>query len=91
MRLFRVRGKSMSPALQPGDLVWLSRRAPRKGDVVVVNHPRFGTVVKRLGADGRLSGDGAGSTDADRLGRLTDCALIGVARLAVTPRGVFRL
>ena len=85
-----MRGESMSPTLRPGDVVWLSRRAPRAGSVVVVDHPRFGVIVKRLGADGRLSGDGADSTDADRLGRLTDCTLIGVARLAVTPRGVFR-
>ena len=90
MRLFRVRGESMSPALRPGDIVWLSRRTPRVSDVVVVDHPRFGVIVKRLGADGQLAGDGAESTDEARLGRLADCALLGVARLAITPRGVFR-
>lgn len=40
----RVHGHSMSPTFQPGEVLWSNRlsllfRAPRRGDVVVVDHP----------------------------------------------------
>ena len=81
----------MEPTLSPGDMLLLRRRDARAGNVVVVNHPRFGTVVKRLEADGTLSGDGADSTDAERLGAYADTTPRGVAVLAITPAGLRRL
>jgi signal peptidase I len=45
-----VRGASMEPALRDGDVVVATRRRPRTGDVVVVEHPgRAGfEMVKRV-------------------------------------------
>ncbi len=49
-RIFRIRGDSMVPTLNAGDYVlaatWLRR--PRVRQLVVVDHPVFGIVVKRL-------------------------------------------
>ncbi len=46
----RVAGDSMSPTLQPGDEVFLSKRPPRVDDVVLCRHPyRQGTqILKRV-------------------------------------------
>lgn len=50
IRLFRIRGDSMSPNLRDGDYVitntWFY--SPRIGDVVVVQHPTLGVVIKRV-------------------------------------------
>ncbi len=89
-RLFRVRGRSMLPTLSPGDVLLLRRRKARTDDIVVVEHPQLGTVVKRLGADGRLVGDGAESSSTHKLGSLSDAELIGVCMLVITPAGLRR-
>lgn len=91
LSLYRVRGASMAPTLNSGDVLILRARAAAAGDVVVVTHPRFGTLVKRLGRDGRLHGDGADSTDAERLGPYSETVPIGVAVIAITPSGLRRL
>ena len=90
LSLYRVRGASMEPTLRSGDLLLLRQRGARHGDVVVVEHPRFGTIVKRVGADGLLQGDGEESTDASRLGKVIDAELRGVAVLVITPSGLRR-
>jgi signal peptidase I len=82
----------MQPTLSPGDIVLLRRRCARTGDIVVVRHPRLGRIVKRVREGGLLTGDNpADSTDAERLGRLVDSELIGVAVLAIMPSGLRRL
>ena len=72
-----VRGRSMAPALLPGDRLIVRRRhsGPRVGDVVVVRDPRQPDreLIKRVAAvDGgrvTLLGDNpAGSTDAREFG-----------------------
>lgn len=72
-----VRGRSMAPALLPGDRLIVRRRhgRPRVGDVVVVHDPRRADreLIKRVAAvDGArvtLLGDNpAGSTDAREFG-----------------------
>ncbi|MGB3457108.1 MAG: S24/S26 family peptidase [Litorimonas sp.] len=88
-KLYRVRGNSMVPTLSHGDVLLLRRRGARRGDVVVVEHPRHGIIVKRIGPDGHLSGDGPDSSDA--LGPFDPATLVGVAVLAVTPAGLRRL
>jgi nickel-type superoxide dismutase maturation protease len=77
---YRIEGRSMLPALLPGDLVLadpraLRRSAPQVGDIVVARHPFKGDVqlIKRVASieSGRvrLSGDNpAESTDSRGLG-----------------------
>ncbi|MEM9376125.1 MAG: S24 family peptidase [Pseudomonadota bacterium] len=46
--LIRVTGESMRPVLSPGAFALFKRQAAyRDGDVVLVDHPRFGRIVKR--------------------------------------------
>jgi len=51
-KLLKVSGDSLSPAFQEGDFVVIAKiplffnQPPRPGDVVVFNHPVFGTMIK---------------------------------------------
>jgi signal peptidase I len=53
LRLIRVRGESMPPLLEEGDLIlvldwyWLMGRL-RPGDLVVFQQPIYGTLVKQV-------------------------------------------
>ena len=75
--LYKVTGDSMLPNYCPGDyvLAWRhARRSLKIGDVVVVKHPRFGTIIKRIQqvvdpTTFTLSGDNAeASTDSSEIG-----------------------
>jgi len=79
------------PTLRPGDIVLLRKRPANTGDVVVVDHVWFGIILKRIDPNGQLIGDGPASTPSDELGPYKPRRLIGVAILAVTPRGIRRL
>ena len=80
--IVEVRGRSMAPSLQPGDLLvverWTHRhRLPRRGEVVLVRDPREPRreVIKRVAAtDGgmvTLHGDAPeASTDSRTFGEL---------------------
>lgn len=48
--LFKVTGESMLPGLRSGDYVFIRRRPPSllTGDLVVVQHTQFGTIIKRI-------------------------------------------
>lgn len=49
MFVARVEGESMSPALEPGRILLVARGLrPRKGDVVVAEHPGGFEMVKRV-------------------------------------------
>ena len=74
-----IRGLSMAPTLQDGDIVIaLDSRfqlfGPVAGDVVIVDHPHLGLIVKRLqevsvqSRTCRLVGDSGLSTNAQILG-----------------------
>lgn len=46
--LIRVMGESMCPILDPGDFALFRRcRHYREGDILLVEHPQFGVIVKR--------------------------------------------
>lgn len=46
--LIRVTGESMRPVLFPGTFAIFRRQtAYEDGDILLVNHPRFGRIVKR--------------------------------------------
>ncbi|TDP48291.1 S24/S26 family peptidase [Zavarzinia compransoris] len=89
LRLVRVRGSSMAPTLEDGDLlVVLTRGRPRPGDVVVARHRDLGLIVKRIiriGASGSLAlaGDNLLSVDSAGIGRIRPDAVLG--------RALFRL
>jgi len=72
-----VAGRSMLPALAPGDflLVWRWRRPrPRPGTVVVVDLPDRPLGVKRLV---RWTVDGAAWVEGDNLAESTDSRVFG--------------
>jgi nickel-type superoxide dismutase maturation protease len=78
--LFKVTGDSMLPNYRSGDFVLTFRRrrqAIKPGDVVVVDHPRFGRIIKRISAIPQpdtftLSGDNhLASTHSEKLGEVS--------------------
>lgn len=90
-KLYKITGTSMRPTLSKGDVVVLRRRKARTGDIVLVDHAKFGPNAKRIGADGRLIGDDPNSTSSAELGDYDPATLIGVALIAITPSGIRRL
>lgn len=95
LHVVRVAGASMSPTLVDGDfVVVLGRRVTRRcriGDVVVVDHPSLGRIVKRIAArDARgriaLAGDGPLSTTREAIGWLSERAVVGRVCLRVSKR-----
>lgn len=97
-----VAGRSMRPALRPGDWLVATRRgAIRRGAVVVVRHPeRSLDLVKRVAAvpgdevEGRVLGpheyvvlgDDPGSNDSRAFGPVPRSAIEGVVRFRYWPR-----
>ena len=78
----------MRPRLKNDDYVLAARRWPwlRQGQLVVVRHPCYGVLVKRLQdirGDGRilLRGENDASVSSEQMGWLTRDALIGVVLL----------
>ncbi len=78
LSLYRVSGDSMRPAFCEGDFVitWQTHRL-KIGDVITVNHPRYGLIIKRISQIDRssdlpsltLNGDNRRlSTPSDALG-----------------------
>ena len=84
-KVHRISGDSMSPAFLAGDYV-VSFRWPltplREGDVLVVNHPSLGVIIKRVASilpEGQftLKGDNPQSTSSETMGCLSRKHLIG--------------
>lgn len=90
-RLYRVKGPSMAPTLSAGDIVVLRTRRGKIGEIVVVDHADFGAIIKRVNANGDLSGDNPVSTSEQSLGAYDNATPIGVAILKITPSGLRRL
>ncbi len=88
-RLYKVVGASMTPTLHQGDyvlcLTWPSFRF-RKSQVVVVKHPRYQTIIKRIkrikrvrdNRDYLLGGDNPRSTSSQELGFVTQENIVGL-------------
>ncbi|MEM6476048.1 MAG: S24/S26 family peptidase [Pseudomonadota bacterium] len=80
----RIRGDSMEPMLPSGSLaLFRARKRVERGDVVLVDHPEFGVIVKRardVGEDGSvaLEGTSPASTSPERLGRVERSRVQGV-------------
>ncbi|MGJ8559800.1 MAG: S24/S26 family peptidase [Litorimonas sp.] len=90
-RLYRVTGPSMAPTLSNGDILLLRRRRANVGDIVVVDHPTYGIIVKRINNNGNLSGDNPDSTPASDLGPYDSATRVGVAIIVITPSKIRRL
>lgn len=94
----RVVGDSMAPTLLDGDYVLARRhRGPlAAGAVVLVRHPSFGQIVKRIlgrdpGGRYRVAGDNPLSTPSDAIGSLDGSLVRAVAWCRVSPSGVQRI
>jgi nickel-type superoxide dismutase maturation protease len=94
--LATVRGRSMVPALRPGDRLLVDyRRRPLPGDVVTARFPDGALVVKRVESarDTRsgergwwlLSDNPAEGVDSRHRGVVADGAVLGVVRLRLWP------
>ena len=98
--LFAVKGVSMAPTLDDGDIILgvpqrLRLFRPRAGEIVLVNHPRLGLLVKRISSnlpDGRvtLAGDNILSTGTLDLGPVEEGHVLARAILRIPRRGRIR-
>ena len=99
IKIATVRGASMRPTLAPGDYLILTKaraQTLRAGFVVLVDHPEYGRIVKRVKAVSESSltieGDNlAASTASEDMGDVSLECIKGRARWAVTPKGLKRL
>jgi len=72
---YEVKGRSMQPFLRSGDYVLASRLylSIARNDLIVVNHPLYGRIIKRISSIDqvlgvRLSGDNKESVTSDDMG-----------------------
>ncbi|MGB3710148.1 MAG: S24/S26 family peptidase [Erythrobacter sp.] len=84
LKLARLRDRSMEPRLPRGSIA-LFRRAPRtmRGDVVLLDHPEFGRMVKQVSTVGKfgniyLRGTSRYSRSERELGKVPPTAILGV-------------
>lgn len=90
-RLYKVLGASMTPTLHQGDYVLCLTWPPfrfRKSQVVVVKHPRYQTIIKRIkrvrdNRDYLLNGDNPRSTSSQELGFVTQENIVGLVLLKI--------
>ena len=98
-KLLRVSGNSMVPALNNGDLLIAKRICfPKKvavGDIVEIEHPDFGKIVKfvkELKLDKvRLYGSGLSSVDSGQIGWVRNANLKSLVLFRISLRGISRL
>jgi len=96
IKIVKVRGESMLPTFAPDDYLILTKaRALRSGFVVLVDHPKYGTIVKRVksvaGDAVTLEGDNLSeSTSSEDMGDVPLKHIRGRVRWSVKP-GFFRL
>lgn len=93
IKIVKVRGESMAPTLAPGNYLILTKaRTFRSGFVVLVDHPKYGRIIKRISSvtDSfvRLEGDGVDSTSSDDMGDVSLSHIKGKALWAITPKGL---
>jgi len=74
----------MSPVLLPDDFVLTSRWffSPKIGNIVVVNHPVYGQIIKRIHAvntngDFQLTGENAQSITSNQIGWMPRESCVG--------------
>ena len=85
LKIYRVNGNSMYPTLKDGDYVVAIRflYKIRTNDLVVANHPRYSTLVKRVSntaSDHKkfyLEGDNQDSVSGEKMGWFRQDQVIG--------------
>lgn len=88
LRVFKVTGDSLYPAFRQGDFVLISKipfllRFLKPGDVIVFDHPVYGTLIKRIDhitPDGEsffVVGSHEWSVDSRQFGTVSKGALLG--------------
>lgn len=83
LRVFKVRGNSLSPTYQDGDYVLcVAWGSPAIGQAVVFKQPGYGQLIKRIErieADGTLTvlGDHADSVDSRTFGSIDPASVRG--------------
>jgi phage repressor protein C with HTH and peptisase S24 domain len=93
LRIFRVSGSSMEPALSDGDYVVAATKLwrPRVEKMVVVSHQEYGILVKRVqrhSAHGyTLASDNPLGTDSRTLGNISEQQVIGPVLLSIRRPG----
>jgi len=92
IKMAKVVEASMRPTLEPGDYLILTKvRALHPGFVVLVDHPKYGTIVKRVKSVSDdalvLEGDNLDeSTSSEDMGRVPLNHVRSRVRWAVSPR-----
>lgn len=89
----------MAPALADGDYAVAvpvgSADDIVPGDVVEVDHPNYGPIVKRIEAIDagyvRLCGDTVRSAGSDQIGRIPRSRLVARLVWRIAPTGIFRI
>ena len=90
VRLTRILGRSMQPRLQPGAYALFGPfRTLRVGDIVLVEHPRYGRIVKaihRIDTQNlELIGLSEDSTPTQDLGQVSVDAVLGRLIFSIQP------
>lgn len=87
LTIARVSGPGMEPKLPQGSIaLFRSRKKTKRGDVVLVQHPEFGKIVKQVSAVGRkgnvhISSISRGGESSRELGSVPRDDVLGVLKL----------
>ena len=82
-KIARVRGKGVEPVLPSGSIgLFRHRKGVRRGDVILVDHPELGRIVKKVTAVGRkgnvhLKGMSSHATEGEAIGKVPLEAVLG--------------
>lgn len=87
LKIWRIRGQSMSPEIEEGDFVVISK-IPfltyfRPGDQIIFHHPHYGMLIKRIvKADNQerlywVAGNHPDSIDSHKIGPVAEHQIIG--------------
>ncbi len=97
-KFFEVEGSSMAPTLKDGDFV-TARPFDHKisvGDVVVIEHPKLGKIVKRVSSFNekgqfKVSGDNPTSTSSEKIGAIESSQISQIICYRVNPYSLSRI
>lgn len=88
-KFYRIQGHSMAPTLKDGRLVWARKlppdETPHIGSVVIIDHPAFGLIIKRIiarrGDAFLVAGDSDASTPSRDFGLIERPSIVSTCVL----------